>query len=280
MLPKTNLLTLQNVSMRFKKKYVLNDITAQIGQGITALLGPNGAGKSTIINLCASLYRPTSGEVLYNNESIHALGDNYRQHLSVLFQTQPMYKNDTAMEYLEFYGGLKNIGKDRIHAQGQQLLQTFGLADTEKKRINAFSGGMRQRLALCGAFLANPQILLLDEPSAGLDIQERELLKQHLCQIKHDRIILISTHIVSDIENIADQILILDQGKLIASGTQPSLVSNIEGNVWEIPTDTDIESSYYHDGKKYCCQHAYPGIGAKQETPNLTHAYLHTLKSR
>lgn len=274
-------LLLQNISKHFGKKQVLEDISCRLGHGITALLGPNGAGKSTLMNIICGLMQPDSGAVYYNGAAIQTQKEAYIEKISIQFQNQPMYKSDTALEYLAFCGALKGLPKEITVEQGKRLLQRFGIANTGRKRISAFSGGMRQRLALCGTFLGSPEIILLDEPSAGLDIYEREELKRYLCELKKNRIIIISTHIVSDIENIADNIVLLSNGNIYATGTQQSLIDDIDGTVWEIPTDDAFKgSSYFSDGKHLTFAQEPPCLYALPKQADLTDVYFSCVKVR
>ena len=274
-------LVLKNISKRFGKKQALNDVSCTFGCGITALLGPNGAGKSTLMNIMCTLLRQDSGEVCYDGSNVLKLKEAYLEELSVQFQNQPMYKTDTAMEYLAFCGALKGVSPEQIQQQGQALLQRFGIADTGKKKIGAFSGGMRQRLALSGTFLGDPKIILLDEPSAGLDIYEREELKRFLCEKKKDHIIIVSTHIVSDIEHIADHIILLNEGNIHASGSQQELTGHMDGKVWELPQEAVFEGAvYYADGKRLTLSESCPCPGAKQKPADLTDVYFSCVKAR
>ena len=274
-------LLLQDISKSFGKKQVLKYISCRLGSGITALLGPNGAGKSTLMNIICGLMQSDSGAVYYDGAAIQTQKEAYLEKISIQFQNQPMYKSDTALEYLAFCGALKGLPKETTLEHGKQLLQRFGIAETGKKKISAFSGGMRQRLALCGTFLGSPEIILLDEPSAGLDIYEREELKRYLCELKKNRIIIISTHIVSDIENIADNIVLLTGGNIFATGTQQSLIDDIDGTVWEIPSDAEFQGrSYYSDGKHLTFSQESPCPDALPKQADLTDVYFSCVKVR
>lgn len=268
-------LMLQDIGKRFGKKLALRGVSCEIGNGITALLGPNGAGKTTLMNIICTLLKADTGKVTYNGQDIREQKAAYLEKLSVQFQSQPMYKSDTAMEYLDFCATLKGIPQKEARNQGQTLLEQFGIADTGKKRIATFSGGMRQRLALCGTFLGNPEIILLDEPSAGLDIYEREELKRYLCELKKDRLIIISTHIVSDIENIADNIILLSNGSIHASGTQQALIQAIQGKIWQVPDSAEVKEKTYHsDGKRLCYNTQKPCPEAINKQADLTDVYF------
>ena len=274
-------MTLEDISVNFKKVKALRHVSYELKPGITALLGPNGAGKSTLMNVICTLRKPSTGKVYDKGVDITKQNREELSKGSVQFQNQPMFKNDAAMDYLLFCGALKGLGRDEIQKQGKALLQQFGIADTGKKVISAFSGGMRQRLALAGTFLGDPEIILLDEPSAGLDIYEREELKRYLCELKKERIIIVSTHIVSDVEDIADDIVLLSNGRIHTSGSQEELVQSLRGQIWELPEDCDVQvPTYYSNGKRLCRSDEMPISGAIQKNPDLTDAYFSCVKKR
>ncbi len=227
-------LEIKSVSKYFKKKKALDKVSCSFSNGITALLGPNGAGKSTLMNIMCTLLRANEGEVLYEGKNILELKQDYLEKLSMLFQNQPMYKNYTSEEYLKFCGSLKGLSEEEIAEQGDFYLKYFGIEDTRRKKIATFSGGMRQRLALCGTFLGNPEIIFLDEPSAGLDIYERKELKKLLCGLKKQSIIILSTHIVSDVEDIADHVVLLKNGQVQFEGDMKEIDSSLDELISEM----------------------------------------------
>lgn len=276
-------LKFQNISKRFGKKQALNSVSGAFSEGITALLGSNGAGKTTLMNIITTLLTPDNGNVTYNGTDVLTLQKDYYSILSVQFQTQPMYKSYTADEYLEFCGALKGLDKKTVREQSTVLLQKFGIIDARKKKIRAFSGGMKQRLALCGTFLGDPKIIILDEPSAGLDIYEREELKNHLCTLKKECIIIISTHIVSDIENIADRIILLKEGVVEAEGEQSELIEKLIGKVWQVPEEAELPSgvaSYHSDGRRIVICDESPCDGAVMKPADLTDVYFNSIAKR
>lgn len=276
-------LDIENISKNFGKKNVLQDVSCSFTNGITALLGPNGAGKSTLMNIICTLLSADNGSVKYKGCDVKTLKTSYLEKISMQFQNQPMYKNYTAEDYLNFCGALKDIPKKQVAIQSDRLLRYFGIEESRKKKIVTFSGGMKQRLALCGTFLGNPEIVLLDEPSAGLDIYEREELKNLLCDLKKQCIIIISTHIVSDVENIADRIVLLNNGKVHSYGTQEELIDLIKNKVWEIPQDesSNISSKIYRsNGKTLCFSETKPHPDAVLKTEDLTDVYFSCLSAR
>lgn len=276
-------LEIHGVSKSFKKKKVLNEITCDFSNGITALLGPNGAGKSTLINIMSTLLKADAGIVTYDGTDVQQMKEVYLGKLAVQFQNQPMYKNYTAEEYLEFCGALKGMKSEEVSQQSIEFMEYFGLSQYMKKKIATFSGGMKQRLALCGTFLGNPEIVFLDEPSAGLDIYEREELKRLLYQLKKKCIIIISTHIVSDIENIADQIILLSKGEIYSTGTQEKLIGIIDNCIWDVSLakEEDIKEKVYHsDGKRLCYSKVKPCEDACLKKANLTDVYFSCLQMR
>ena len=228
------ILEVKNLTKHYRKKTALTEFSYTFQPGITALLGPNGAGKSTLMNIMCTLLPASSGEILYDGQNILTLKQEYLGKISMLFQNQPMYKNYTSEEYLSFCGALKGLSPEIISEQSDYYLKYFGIEDTRDRKISTFSGGMKQRLALCGTFLGNPEIIFLDEPSAGLDIYERKELKRLLCNLKQQCIIILSTHIVSDVEDIADHIVLLKEGKILFSETPDKLEGTLDDLITEM----------------------------------------------
>lgn len=274
------MLSIKNISKTYGKKVVLDDVSHQFGKGITALLGPNGAGKSTLMNIISTIVSADNGCVIYDDEIVNGKSKEYFKNLSVQFQNHPMNKVYNSDEYLEFCGILKNMSHKAIREQGSELLRYFGMEEYRKKKIGALSGGMKQRLALCGTFLGDPKVVLLDEPSVGLDIYEREELKSYLYDIKENRTIIISTHIVSDVENICDELLFVGQGKLLLNGKQKELISQLQGKVWDVSDCVsigEIKNKYRSSGKSIVISDTCPCEGAVEKCPDLTDVYFGTM---
>ena len=206
-------LTFNNVTKKYKDITALDDFTATLEPGIYGLLGPNGAGKSTLMKCIADIIRPTSGSILYNGKDIYAQGAKFRNIISFMPQDLGFYPSFDAMEILHYFALLKNVKLDK--EQINQTLDNVNLSEYKKKKVGGFSGGMKRRLGIAITLLNDPEILILDEPTAGLDPEERVRFKQLLADMSKDRIIILATHIVSDIENLADNILFIKKGKLI-----------------------------------------------------------------
>lgn len=219
-------LTLTNVNKHYKQKHALKNFSCTFENGIYGLLGPNGAGKSTLMNIISSSLSPDPGSVLlWNGESVSALDGKYREILGFMPQQQALYDTFTATRFLAYIAALKGLSKKTAEEEIPKVLEMVELTDCAKKRIGGFSGGMKQRLLIAQALLGDPKLILLDEPTAGLDPKQRVIVRRLINSLRKDRVIIVSTHIVSDIESIADQIIIMKDGETAASGAVSELVS-------------------------------------------------------
>lgn len=202
-------------------------------KGVYGLLGANGAGKSTFMKMLCGILTPTSGTVFLDNSDIKKLGERYYDFLGYLPQEHCYYLDFTAKEYLTYISLIKGVNRNTIKKRVQEVLDIVSLSDVTNKKIKTYSGGMKRRIGIGQAIINNPQILILDEPTAGLDPKERIRFRNLLSELSKDRMVLLSTHIVSDIESIANEILIMKKGKIILHDSKEKILENINNMVWE-----------------------------------------------
>ncbi len=220
-------LRLENVTKKYGEKVALDGFSYTFAPGIYGILGANGAGKSTMMNLITDNLRRDGGSITFDGQDIVKLGVSYRRILGYMTQQQGLYEGMTAESFLIYMARLKEIPRKAIRGEIDRVLEMTNLSDVRHKRVGSFSGGMKQRVLLAQALLGDPKVLILDEPTAGLDPKERARLRDHIHRLAQDRIVLLATHIVSDIEAIADSILLLRQGKLLRSGTVRELIESL-----------------------------------------------------
>ncbi|WP_297241393.1 ABC transporter ATP-binding protein [uncultured Flavonifractor sp.] len=228
-------LQVERVSKLYGGFVALQEVELELGCGVYGLLGPNGAGKSTLMRIVTDLLAPSRGRVLCDGRDIHAMGADYRDLLGYLPQDFGVYPNFTAEGFLCYIARLKGLGRVAARQKTAELLELVGLTDRRKRRLGGFSGGERQRVGIAQALLNEPQVLILDEPTAGLDPQERIRFRGLLNRLGKDRLVLLSTHIVSDVESAADQVILLRRGQVIGQGTPTELLRQLEGKVWNVP---------------------------------------------
>lgn len=230
--------TFKEISKQYKGKYVLENFTSELENGIYGLLGANGAGKTTLINIFVGILKSDKGQVLINDVDVRNLGIGFLSHIGYLPQYPQFYKSFEVMDFLRYMCVLKDIPKEQGEKRAKELLDIVNLSDASNKKIGALSGGMRQRVGIAQAMLNDPDILILDEPTAGLDPQERIRFRNLITKFSENRIVLLATHIVSDIEYIANQVILLKDGQLLKQDSPQSLSREIEGKVWMV-TVTD-----------------------------------------
>ncbi len=280
-------LVIDKVSMRFKDKKAVSNISLKLTPGVWGLLGANGAGKTTLMRIIAGILKPTSGQVLYDGVPIRTLGEEYRALFGYLPQEFGFPQEFTVKDYLIYVAALKGMtkrqGRKRIH----ELLEQVSLLEVCNRKIARLSGGMKRRVGIAQALLNDPEVLVLDEPTGGLDPGERVRFRNLLSEFAHDRIVLISTHIVPDVEYIAGCHAMIREGKLLATGTTEELVRLVEGKVWTCTVPAQAVTEYErrlrivslrneHDGsvsvrylaKKPCNEHSAAAV------PRLEDLYL------
>lgn len=222
-----------NLTKQYKDKIAVNNVSLNISPGVWGLLGANGAGKTTLIRMIAGIMVPTSGKILYDGIEIGVLKGAYRDILGYLPQDFGFYPEFTVMDYLKYIAALKGLTKYDTKEKIDELLQILTLTEVRKKKISKLSGGMKRRVGIAQALLNDPEVLILDEPTSGLDPGERVKFRKLISEFAQDRIVLISTHIVSDVEYIATCNAIMKDGEIISTGTTEELVKTVEGKVWE-----------------------------------------------
>lgn len=227
-------LKIDNVSKKYKGDiWGLRDFSLTLEPGILTLLGPNGAGKSTLMQILATITKPSEGKVTWNGIDITKFPDNLRAVLGYLPQEFGIYPNLTAIEFLEYIAALKGIDRRSARKRIQELLHIVNLFDARNRPLGDYSGGMKQRAGIAQALLNDPQLLIVDEPTTGLDPQERVRFRNLLSDLAGERIVILSTHIVSDAESTATRIAIINKGRLLTDATPERLLQKAEGKVWE-----------------------------------------------
>ena len=235
-------LSIKNISKSYKSNKALQNFNMDFTPGIYALLGPNGAGKSTLMNIITNNLAADTGEILFDGENTIAMGNRFRAKLGFMPQYPGMYPNFSIVQFLRYMAILKNVGeglrgKERRAFMEKEIagvLQAVELADVSNRKIGALSGGMKQRLALAQAVLGNPSVMILDEPTAGLDPKQRIVIRNDISRIALDKIVIIATHVVSDVEYIAKDVILLKKGLIVDRGTPSALAAKISGTVWNL----------------------------------------------
>ena len=281
------MLTLSHIRKDYGKFTAVEDINLELENGLYAMLAPNGAGKTTLIKMITTLLYPTSGEILYDGMDIYKMGETYRDVIGYLPQHFGYYKNNTPMQYLDYLAALKGISKEAAREKIPELLELVGLSDVSNKKMKKFSGGMIQRVGIAQAMLNDPKILILDEPTAGLDPKERARFRNILSTLSKDRIVILSTHIVSDIESNANQVILLKERKLYRMDTVSNICKTLDGKVYECVMedrafdafqDTHLILSVRQEQEHMQVRYysSKPEEGSRNCTPNLEDVFLVT----
>ena len=239
-------LSFEHVSKKYKGEYALRDFSATLTNGIYGLLGTNGAGKTTLINAFMGII-PAEGEIFIDDRNIRTMGVDFLGSIGYLPQYPKFYKDFSVLEFMRYMCVLKDIPKDVGEQRITQLLKTVNLTDAVSKKVGALSGGMRHRLGLAQAMLSDPGILILDEPTAGLDPRERIRFRNLISKFAENRIVILATHIVSDIEFIAGQIILLHEGEMLRFGSPTDLCQELNGRVWALQLQvSDVPADLLH----------------------------------
>ena len=281
-------LKVNQLQMNFKNKAVLKNVSFTVEEGgLVGLIGPNGAGKTTLMKIIATLIKPTSGDVELDGVSIVDSPKLIQSQLGYMPQQIPYVSQLSALEYLRYIAALKGLPKKESDQQIQQLLLRLHLRENQLQNLSTFSGGMRQRIGLAATLLGDPHIIIVDEPSVGLDPIERISIRNLLSELAHDHIVILSTHIVSDIEAVASQLLLLRQGQLVFQGRPDEMMREAKGKVWEyiVPLGQPLQNEsevtelrQSHDGVYVrIVSENRPTPDAKIVTPTLEDASLSLL---
>lgn len=280
-------LRLDRLTKQYKQKLAVDRVDMELKCGVYGLLGANGAGKTTLMRMICDIQTPTSGEIFYNGQNIKKMGEEYRNVLGYLPQNFGYYPEFTAYKFLLYIASLKGLGKKQARLRALELLDMVGLCNERERKIKTLSGGMKQRLGIAQAMLNEPELLILDEPTAGLDPKERVRFRNLISSFSRNKIVLLSTHIVPDVEYIADEILVMKDGKFLHRGAPEVITREARGLVWECRVDSKDAVRYvekYNVGNlKNAGKEAVlriisdtrPMEGAAEAEPTLEDLYLY-----
>lgn len=280
-------LQLQHLSKHYGSKYAVNDVSAVLTPGVYGLLGANGAGKTTLMRMMCGVLKPTSGKIYFDGKTIEELGERYYSHLGYMPQDFGFYPDFTAREFMLYMAAAKGLDKKEAKARTEKLLELVNLSDVANKKIKSYSGGMKQRLGIAQAELNDPAILILDEPTAGLDPKERVRFRNLISDFAKEKIVILSTHIVSDVSYIADTILMMKGGTFLLQEPMATVTDGINGKVWELLVDDREAAGYsshfsvvnlHHENGKVRLRIVHetaPATGAFTVSPSLEDLFLY-----
>ncbi|AQW93171.1 ABC transporter ATP-binding protein [Elizabethkingia anophelis] len=288
-----NTLSVNHLSLTYKNGFqAIKDISLEIGNGMFGLLGPNGAGKSSLMKTIVGLQKPTSGSIVFNGVNVSEDPDYIKKKLGFLPQDFGVYPKVSAYDLLEHIALLKGIS-NRTERKKQilNLLEKVNLSDFRKKEVHTFSGGMRQRFGVAQALLGNPKIIIVDEPTAGLDPEERNRFNSLLNDISKDVIVILSTHLVEDVRNLCSEMAIMNKGQVLRKGKPNELIAELENKIWSKPIDKSELENYrniYHIISQQLIERELYITTYSPERPKdflsvnplLEHVYFHTLTQK
>ncbi|WP_296053517.1 ABC transporter ATP-binding protein [uncultured Alteromonas sp.] len=280
------MLTMNQVSKTYSDgTKALDNISLTLPSGMVGLLGPNGAGKSSLMRTVACLQAPDSGQITFNNTDVQQSPQRLREQLGYLPQSFGVYPHMSCLALLHHIAALKHIPRVQAAQQIEELLTLTNLTEFAKKRVSTFSGGMRQRFGIAQALLGDPKLLIMDEPTAGLDPQERQRLHSVLIRLSQHKLVLLSTHIVEDIEHLCPHAAIMMQGAIVDSGAMPALIAPMLNNVWETPAKPStgvLLGERYHFGQSVwrVYHHEKPAADARACQAALQDRYFLELANR
>ena len=281
-------LTVTNLGKQYRRDvWGLKDFSLDVGPGILGLLGPNGAGKSTLMRMLATITKPTNGQIWWNDRDVVKSPDTLRAVLGYLPQDFGVYPNLNAIEFLEYMAAIKGLDSQSTRKRIDELLQVVNLVEAAKRPLGGYSGGMRQRVGIAQALLNDPQLLIVDEPTVGLDPEERVRFRNLLSDLSGERIVILSTHIVSDVEATATHIVLVNKGQLLREAAPEDLLKELDGKVWEWVVKSEnlpaLKQKHIISGtirrtdgvQVRVVSEEQPELGAQPIPPNLEDAYLY-----
>ncbi|HZU75119.1 MAG TPA: ABC transporter ATP-binding protein [Dehalococcoidia bacterium] len=230
-------LTIERLGKRYGEHWALRELSLRCGPGLLGLVGPNGAGKTTLMRMIATLLEPTEGTIRWNGRDIRAHGQALRQVLGYLPQDFGVYPEFTGRQFLRYLAAMKGLPSELLNRRVADVLEIVNLEQVADRKLPTYSGGMKQRIGIAQALLNDPELLIVDEPTAGLDPAERVRFRTLLASLTHNRIILLSTHIISDMEAVANRLMILQEGRVLADTAPEALLARAVGSVWSVTTD-------------------------------------------